>query len=86
MALMLFTTNRIRALQSAQLIQGLRHTNKSDKCSASSITLLLSGAQEKGFTLLTVCHCIFSLLYAPAALLQLCVSLQDTAEHVPGHS
>lgn len=36
--------------------------------------------------LLPVCYCMFSLPCVPAALLQLWVSLQDSAEHVPGHN
>lgn len=86
MALMLFIINQIRALQSAQLIQALRHKSKSDICSASSTMLFLSGAYEKGFTLLPVCHCPLSLPCAPAAFSQLYLSLQDSAGHVPGHN
>lgn len=76
----------IRALQSAWLIQGLGHKSICDICSASSTTLFLSGAYEKGFTLCPVCQYMFSLPCAPAALLQLCSSLQDSAEHMPGHN
>ena len=47
---------------------------------------VVSGTYKKVFTLLPVCHCMFSLTCAPAALLQLCMSLHDNAEHVPGHN
>lgn len=41
--------------------------------------MFLSGAYRKGFTLLPVHHCMFSLLHFPAALLQLRLTLQDSA-------
>lgn len=64
---------------------GSQTQSKSDIRSASSV-MFHSGAYRKGFTLLPVHHCMFSLLPFPVALLQLCLTLQESAEHVPGHS
>ena len=62
MALMFFTTVWLRALQSAQLIQSLRHKSKSDIRSASSTTLFLAHTRKSLLYSLCATACSLSLV------------------------